>query len=193
MPFKNPHPLYTVWQAMKQRCCNPCCHQWADYGGRGITVCERWQRSFQDFIADMGPRPEGALIDRIDNSGNYEPGNCEWVSKSQSQMNRRNTKFVTIAGRCYKAADLAKLAMQKPDTIALRAEQGLNYVQVTAPTRRRSNGGLAAARKAAMTRRKRTHCKRGHEYNAENTFTRIAKGHRICRLCTNIRRQGRQK
>jgi hypothetical protein len=76
------------WYAMKQRCLNPKATGYARYGGRGITVCARWL-GFAAFFADMGPRPEGMSIDRIDGDGNYEPGNCRWATLKIQQQNRR--------------------------------------------------------------------------------------------------------
>ena len=79
---------------MKMRCLNPKDKHFEDYGGRGITVCDRWQDSFTDFLADMGERPEGLEIERIDNDGNYEPGNCKWATRSEQNSNRRTKALI---------------------------------------------------------------------------------------------------
>lgn len=82
-------PTYNSWASMIQRTCNPRHPSWKNYGGRGVTVCDRWLHSFEDFLADMGARPPGLSIDRIDNDGNYEPGNCRWATRSQQNSNTR--------------------------------------------------------------------------------------------------------
>ena len=81
---------YTTWASMIQRCTNPKAKQFEDWGGRGITVCERW-RSFENFLADMGEKPEGMTLERIDVNGNYEPGNCKWATWQEQRLNRRDT------------------------------------------------------------------------------------------------------
>jgi hypothetical protein len=77
---------------MRQRCANPRNKDYSSYGGRGITVCGRWG-VFENFLADMGEKPAGLSIDRIDNDGNYEPGNCRWASIEQQSQNRRSTRL----------------------------------------------------------------------------------------------------
>lgn len=82
---------FQSWASMRQRCTNPTNPRYADYGGRGISVCERWN-SFENFLLDMGERPAGATIDRFpNNDGNYEPGNCRWASMTEQNRNRRTT------------------------------------------------------------------------------------------------------
>lgn len=83
------HPLYGTWKTMWTRCTNPNRVQWRDYGGRGITVCDRWH-DFTAFLDDMGPRPTSAhTLDRINNDGNYEPGNVRWATRKEQGRNAR--------------------------------------------------------------------------------------------------------
>ena len=91
-------PLYTVWRHMLERCEDPTFKYFANYGGRGITVCDRWH-DIRAFHADMvGTYRKGLTLDRIDNAGNYEPGNCEWATPAKQARNKRNNINVTIDG-----------------------------------------------------------------------------------------------
>jgi len=90
-------PEYAAYHAMLQRCTNARHKSFADYGGRGIAVCARWQESFENFLADMGERPDGMSLDRIDNDRGYEPGNCRWATDAVQVQNRRSTRLDALS------------------------------------------------------------------------------------------------
>lgn len=99
---------YRSWANMKSRCLSPVNKRFHDYGERGIRVCERWL-DFQNFLSDMGPCPEGLTLERIDNDGNYEPGNCRWVTRYEQDRNKRTNVFLEHDGERRTLTDWARL------------------------------------------------------------------------------------
>lgn len=118
-------PEYQAWWNMLARCTNPE-HDWySDYGGRGIQVCERWRDSFENFYADMGPRPSpDHSLDRENNDGNYEPGNVRWATKPQQNRNLRVNALMTLNGKSATAAEWAEITGISAITIATRRKRG---------------------------------------------------------------------
>lgn len=166
---------------MKRRCLNQNFKQWSDYGGRGITVCPEWVSCFQRFVDDMGPRPSGSSLDRIDNDGPYSPENCRWASKSEQQRNQRRAVYVTIEGVQYRAIELAEISGRKTDDIVARAAKGMTYEEVISKERYHWTG-------PREPRARKTHCPKGHEYTPENSIViSVKKNTRACRACHNER------
>lgn len=97
---------YGIWSGMKSRCSNPNDPTYRNYGGRGIDVCERWML-FENFLADMGERPEGLSLDRIDNNSGYRPGNCRWTTMKVQRRNSRQTRFIEHRGVVLPVTDWA--------------------------------------------------------------------------------------
>jgi len=94
--------IYGIWSSMIQRCSNPNDPAWMRYGGRGIVVCDAW-RSFEGFFADVGERPKGMSLDRIDPNGNYEPSNCRWATTTQQRINQRRVADAASFVAVYRA------------------------------------------------------------------------------------------
>lgn len=109
---------HNIWRKMKERCENPNCKSYGRYGGRGITVCERWQ-SFANFYADMGPS-DGLTLERIDNNRGYEPGNCCWASNADQAANKRNTKRITFNGETLHLSEWARRIGVGHTTLVMR-------------------------------------------------------------------------
>lgn len=112
-------PTYLSWSNMLARCTNPTNPAYDHYKKLGIVVWDGW-RSFERFLADMGDRPEGTTLDRIDNDGNYEPGNCRWATKTRQANNRRTNLRLEYKGNAYSLADLARATGQSKETLRVR-------------------------------------------------------------------------
>lgn len=117
-------PTYATWLAMKIRCNRPYAHNYHLYGGRGISICERWG-DFVCFLADMGDRPEGKTLDRIDPNGNYEKDNCRWATSKEQSRNRRDSITTEIDGVSMNLVDIADHFEVPRTTVYRRYHQGL--------------------------------------------------------------------
>ena len=132
---------YKTWAHMLDRCRNPNSKKWSRYGGRGIQVCERWLL-FENFVADMGAKPTGTTLDRIDNNGNYEPHNCRWATQ-KTQQNNRSTNHVLVAfGKAMNISQWATFLGKNRDTIRRRLDKGWALEKVLSSEKytRRSSG-----------------------------------------------------
>lgn len=114
------HPLYPCFRNMKARCFNPNHPKYRLYGARGITVCDKWRNDFPAFLTDMGERPEGYSLERIDNDGNYEPSNCCWATAKEQTANRRPYKQITNKGENHYRCKLSD-----EDVAMMRALRGV--------------------------------------------------------------------
>lgn len=149
---------YYTWQAMKRRCLNETDSRWADYGGRGISVCAEWIASYEEFLADMGLPPTMAhQIDRSNNDGNYCKENCLWVTATENGRNKRNNNMITAFGKTQPMSSWAAELGIKRETIAMRMKRGYSAEMAlqTGNDRIRSktyitpNGSFASLRAAA--------------------------------------------
>lgn len=118
---------YQAWKGIKDRCFNKDSNGYKNYGGRGISICERWANSFERFLADMGEAPRGMSIDRINNNGNYEPSNCKWSTPKEQANNRRSNRHTNITGKALSIAQAAFALGVKYSTLLYRINaQGSN-------------------------------------------------------------------
>jgi hypothetical protein len=161
-------PEYSAWMDMRGRCTAPSHKAYPAYGGRGITICERWS-DFRNFIADMGPRPSTReSLDRINVNGPYSPDNCRWATRDTQNNNRRNTRRLTWRGETLSIAQW---------------QRKLGYGKGVIKTRLRLKWSLERIfTEPVIARRKQTLCKKGHPLTGRNLHV-TSQGSRLCRQC----------
>jgi hypothetical protein len=126
---------------MMDRCYNPKHPAYAQYGGRGIVVCDEWKASFKAFAEHMGERPNGLTLDRINTNGNYEPGNCRWATMAEQNRNRSNASSVTINGQTHSVTEWAEILGIQRQVIFGRLRAGWDAERsLTTPVRLRRWG-----------------------------------------------------
>lgn len=130
-------PEYNTWKRIKGRCLNPNNEKFPIYGGRGIKVCSRWLNSFENFLADMGRRPNGKnSIERVDVNGHYEPSNCKWGTAKEQANNTRYNRNITHLGVTLTVSQWAEKYGIKPNTIIGRLRNGWSGIDaITTPVR----------------------------------------------------------
>lgn len=121
--------LYHRWTGMIGRCTNPRNHAYADYGGRGITVCPQWRESFATFARDMGEPPPGTSLERRDNHGPYSPENCYWATRDQQATNKRNNRWLTYNGITQTLGQWSRMTGIGHSTILHRLKHGWTVEQ----------------------------------------------------------------
>ncbi len=118
-------PEYRAWQEIKKRCYNPNNSHYEDYGGRGISVCERWLKSFTNFLEDMGERPPNKTsIGRLNNDGNYESGNCRWEDDKQQARNKSSNRLITFKNETLCLSEMAEKYQFSYDVVRKRLNRG---------------------------------------------------------------------
>lgn len=126
--YRTKHPLFKTYESMLSRCNNPKNKDYPNYGGRGIKVCKSWSDSefgFDNFVKDMGERPDGLSIERLDNNGDYSPENCVWANRFEQVANRRTTRFIYLFGEKL----LLSKIMQEFGVTSYRVEKCLSYAR----------------------------------------------------------------
>ncbi len=125
---------YEVYSGMKKRCLNQNSKSYADYGARGIKICDRWLHSFENFLADMGERPEGHTLERDNNDGPYSPENCRWATRQEQACNTRRNRFITFQGLTLTVDAWERRLRLRPNSVGQRLRRGWDAERaLTAP------------------------------------------------------------
>ena len=133
---RSPSKTYAAYQSMIVRCTNPKTERWLQYGGRGIRPCDRWLKSFENFLEDMGPCPRNLSLDRIDVNGNYEPENCRWATNDQQVNNKQSSHFFEFFGEIMTVSQWAARTGIAVNTLYSRIKNGWSEDRVLTPVKR---------------------------------------------------------
>lgn len=179
--------IYGLWRHMIDRCTRNTHRSFHNYGGRGITVCERWLTSFDFFYQDMGDCPKGMSLDRIDNEKGYAPENCRWASWDVQASNKRVCVYFEWNGQRLTLAEWGKILGIPYDVLRKRYRNGWNTEKI-----------LITPVDVRLSRNHPplTHCKRGHLLDEKNTYLNFSRPmvQRVCRTCqTEHSRQSRAR
>lgn len=141
------HQDYHIWIGMKTRCLNKNSRLYKNYGGRGIKICERWLESngigFINFIADMGPRPSLSYsLERVNNNGGYNPGNCKWATNSEQANNKRTNKRIIYGGESFTVAQFSRKVNLIPSNVARSLRLGYSPEEIVKRSRGRKNKNI---------------------------------------------------
>lgn len=133
-------PTHACWSGMRRRCLNPNNASYPIYGGRGIRICKRWD-DFRLFLEDMGEKPEGRSIDRINNDGDYEPGNCRWATQSEQQRNKSNKRLLTLNNVTLHVVEWCEMLGLQRNVVQVRLYHGWSTERaLLQPVRQRRQG-----------------------------------------------------
>lgn len=137
---------FKSWESMKGRCTNPNDASYDRYGGAGIDICQSWLDRFENFLSDMGERPEGMTLDRLDNNKGYFPENCRWANPTEQQRNRPISRTITVNGQTKPIIEWAKETGIDYGLLLLRATKGWTEDRILSPPRSKAANGTKRKR-----------------------------------------------
>lgn len=167
-------PTYNSWKAMKQRCLNSRHIAYKRYGGAGISICPQWNDDFSKFVKDMGERPTGTTLERINNALGYFPENCKWATRMEQSSNTRQNVIVDINGQRKTLSQWSRDENIGVTTLHYRLRCGISGIAL-----------IDHDLDQGKYQKRKTHCPAGHKYTEENTY--INNGCRKCRECNKLR------
>lgn len=180
--------IYMQWSGMKARCENSAHIHFEYYGGRGISVCERWQ-TFGNFLEDMGYLPPGMTLDRIENDLGYLPGNCRWATRKEQANNKRGNHLIAVGDETMTLRQASEKFGINYSTFCTRIAEGWP-IEKAILSGRQKHWQLVKRPRAKRT--PKSHCKRGHELKGDNVYLN-RDGLRQCKVCRAMHSKNRKK